>query len=62
MAANAFELLKSELGDVVLGSIDDDDAPFVVECDTFDVAVLATLNRRSRRVAFMSCTLNYPLL
>ena len=54
-ALNSFTLLKSELANVALHSIDEL-APFV-ECDASDVAVSATLNQRGRPVAFMSRTL-----
>lgn len=63
-AMSAFELLKSELGNATLNSIDER-IPFVVECDASDVAVSATLNQAGRPVAFMSRTfhgreLHYP--
>jgi len=50
-ALDSFKLLKSELANVALHSIDEL-APFVVDCDASDVAVSATLNQRGRPVAF----------
>ena len=55
-ALNSFTLLKSELANVALHSIDEL-APFVVDCDASDVAVSATLKQRGSPVAFMSRTL-----
>ena len=52
-ALDAFENLKSELGDVALQNIDET-KPFVLECDASDVAISATLNQDGRPVAFMS--------
>ena len=56
-ALAAFNLLKKELAEVTLSSIDED-VPFVVECDASNVAVSATLNQNSRPVAFMSKSLS----
>ena len=53
---NAFNLLKNELSNAALQSIDEC-LPFVVECDASDVAISATLNQGGRPVAFMSRTL-----
>ena len=63
-ALNSFKLLKSELVNVALHSIDEQ-APFVAECDASDVAVFATLNQRGHPVAFTSRTgqgreIHYP--
>ena len=55
-ALNSFTLLKSELANVALHSIDKL-APFVVECDASDVAGSATVNQRGHPVAFLSRTL-----
>ena len=55
-ALNAFNLLKSDLSNATLQSIDES-LPFVIECDASDIAVSATLNQGGRPVAFMSRTL-----
>ena len=53
-ALATFVSLKSEMHESALQSIDES-LPFVVECDTSDVAISATLNQGGR--AFMSRTL-----
>ena len=65
-ALHAFELLKQELENTALHSIDES-KPFVVECDASDIAISATLNQGGRPVAFMSRTLqggelHYPAI
>jgi len=56
-ALKSFETLKEDLINVFLGVINVDD-PFVVETDTSDIAVSATLNQSGRPVAFFSSSLN----
>ena len=53
----AFELLKKDLGNVTLMSIDEDQ-DFVVETDASNVAISASLNQNGKPVAFFSKTLN----
>ena len=65
-ALEAFNVLKSNLQNATLKSIDES-KPFVVECDASDIAVSATLNQGGRPVAFMSRTLqeselHYPAI
>ena len=55
-ALNAFNLLKTDLSNAALQSIDKS-LPFVIECDASDIAVSATLNQGGRPVAFVSRTL-----
>ena len=62
----ALQLLKQELKSAALHSIDKSKA-FVVECDTSEVAVCATLSQGDRLVAFTSRTLqggklHYPAI
>ena len=52
----AFNTLKKELERASLYPIDEF-LPFVIECDTSEVAVFTTLNQDGRPVAFMSRTL-----
>ena len=52
---NDSNALKKEIEKAVLLPIDEN-LPFVVECDAFDVAISATLNQSGRPVAFMSRT------
>ena len=54
---NNFQNLKKEIARAALQSIDKN-MPFVVECDTSNVAISATLNQGGRPVAFMSRTLH----
>ena len=56
-AMAAFELLKKDLGNVTLMSIDEDQ-DFVVETDASNVAISASLNQNGKPVAFFSKTLN----
>ena len=58
-AWKAFEILKKDLGDVTLMSIEEDQK-FVVEADASNVAISATLNHNGKPVAFISRTLNEP--
>ena len=53
---NVFEDLKLELASTAMQPIDEN-IPFVVETDTSDFAISATLNQDGRPVAFHSCTL-----
>ena len=55
-ALAAFNLLKKELMDATLYSVDES-LPFVVECDASEVAISAVLSQGGRPVAFMSRTL-----
>ena len=55
-ALTAFNLLKKQLMDAALCSVDEN-LPFTVECDASDVAISAVLNQGGRPVAFMSRTL-----
>ena len=55
-ALNAFVLLKTELSNATLQSVDER-LPFVVECDASNRAISATLNQGGRSVAFMSRSL-----
>ena len=55
-AEKAFEILKAELENVALASIDEEER-FQLETDASDVAISATLNQRGRPVAFFSRTL-----
>ena len=55
-ALNAFVLLKTELSNATLQSVDER-LPFVVECDASERVIAATLNQGGRPVAFMSRTL-----
>ena len=55
-ARAAFNLLKKELMDATIYSVDEN-LPFLVECDTTEVAISAILNQGGRPVAFMSRTL-----
>ena len=52
-ALASFCSLKEELSKVTLSAINED-VPFIVECDTSDVAISASLNQHGRPVAFMS--------
>ena len=54
---SSFKCLKSELENAVVVSIDYSE-PLVVETDTSDVAIAATLNQNGRPVAFFSRTLS----
>ena len=56
-ARAAFELLKKDLGNVTLMSIDETQ-DFTVETDASNVAISATLNQNGKPVAFFSKTLN----
>ena len=56
-AIAAFELLKKDLGNVTLMSIDEDQ-DFVVETDASNVAISASLNQNGKPVAFFSKALN----
>ena len=53
----AFQVLKNDLKDAALQSIDFNET-FVVETDASDFCIAATLNQRGRPVAFFSRTLN----
>ena len=53
----AFELLKKDLGDVALISIEEDQ-DFVAETDASKEAISVTLNHNGKPVAFFSKTLN----
>ena len=55
-ALKFFELLKTKLVKAPLRLVDES-LPLIVECDTSDLALSATLNQGSRRAAFMSRTL-----
>ena len=55
--AKALDILKNDLKDAMLVSIDPM-IPFVVETDASDFCVAATLNQNGRPVAFFSRTLN----
>ena len=55
-AMRAFELMKQEIANSVVKSIDKS-VPFVVETDASDTAIAATLNQSGRPVAFFSRTL-----
>ena len=55
-ALNAFDLLKADLSNTALQSIDEL-LPLVIECDTSDIAVSATLNEGSGPAMYMSPTL-----
>ena len=48
-----FENLKQEIVKASFKLVDET-MPFVVECDSSDVAISATLNQSGRPVAFMS--------
>ena len=52
-AVVAFEMLKNDLCNASLGSIQDG-VPFEVKTDAFDFALAAVLSQDSRPVAFMS--------
>lgn len=54
---SSYELLKSELVDSSLVSLDRN-APLVIETDASDVAIAATLTQNTRPVAFFSRTLS----
>jgi len=56
-ALSSFQALKKKLAEVSLGVMNED-IPFVVETDTSDIAVSATLNQIARHVAFYSRSLN----
>ena len=56
-AMRLLKLLKSELAEVSLGIIDEN-IPFVVETDTLNYVLLATLNLNNRSVAFFPQTLH----
>ena len=56
-ALASFNALKDELSQVSLSPINED-IPFVVACDTSDVAFSASLNKNGRPVAFLSKTLS----
>ena len=53
----AFEMLKKDLGNVTLMSIDEDQ-DFVEETNASNVAISASLNQNGEPVAFFSKTLN----
>ena len=55
-ALNAFDLLKADLSNAALQSVNES-LRFVIECDASDIAVLATLNQGGKPVAFMPRTL-----
>ena len=52
-----FESLKQNIANASLQAIDEN-ALFVVDCDTSDMAISATLNKARCLVAFMSWTLS----
>ena len=56
-AVHCFYQLKGELADATLASVDEN-APFTLETDAFDVAVSAVLQQNGRPVAFWSRTPN----
>ncbi len=56
-AKDAFNILKTEIENAVLVTVDND-SPLVVETDASDIAIAATLNQKGRPVAFYSRTLN----
>ena len=56
-ALKSFELLKSELGEVSLGVIDEK-APFLVETDASNIALSAIPNQNGKPVAFFSRSLH----
>ena len=56
-ALDAFNLLKRDIANATLRSIDEF-LPFLVETDTSDYAIAATLSQQGRPIAFFSRTLN----
>ena len=56
-ALASFNTFKDELARAALSPINED-IPFVVECDTSDVAISTSLNQNGRPVAFLSKTLS----
>ena len=56
-AVSAFQLLKAEIADAALVTIDPN-IPLVVETDASDYAIGATLNQNGKPVAFFSRTLS----
>ena len=56
-AMDAFNLLKRDIANATLRSIDES-LPFLVETDASDYAIAATLSQQGRPVAFFSRTLN----
>ena len=56
-ALDAFNLLKRDIANATLRSIDES-LPFLVETDASDYAIAATLSQQGRPVAFFSRTLN----
>ena len=56
-ALKAFEILKKDIQDSVVCSIDETKL-FVVDTDASDFGIAATLNQERRPVAFFSCTLD----
>jgi hypothetical protein len=53
----AFSLIKEDIENAVVGTIDET-LPFEVETDTSDHTLSAILNQQGRPVAFFSRTLN----
>ena len=57
-ALNAFQILKEDLKDAALLTIDPNE-PFHVQTDASDYCIAATLNQKGHPVAFFSRTLNH---
>ena len=57
-AQETFEVLKKEIANSVVNSIDET-LPYIVETDASDISIAATLNQAGRPVAFFSRMLNH---